>query len=111
MIRQAIVWPLLATSVLLAQEPQSDTLPGATSNANVKMSPVVFPIHTQEADPEGGAYGTWAAGADYKVSFDNGASFIPYLGPDYPKNQPLRWQTDLPQFGGRLSYAATVATR
>ena len=53
----------------------------------------VTPIHTQANDPEGGAYGTWAAGADYKVSFDDGATFIPYLGGQYPKNQPFRWRT------------------
>ncbi len=51
------------------------------------------PIHTAPDDPMGGAYGTWAAGADYKVGFADVVTFIPYLGRDYPVVQQLRWQT------------------
>ena len=53
----------------------------------------VTDIHSLEADPEGGAYGIWAAGKDYKVSFHDGATFAPYLGGHYPHNQPFRWTT------------------
>ena len=35
----------------------------------------------------------WAAGADYKVSFHDGATFVPYLGREYPHNQPWSWRT------------------
>ena len=57
------------------------------------FAPFVTDIHSLEADPEGGAYGIWAAGADYKVSFHDGATFVPYLGGNYPHNQPFRWTT------------------
>ena len=32
----------------------------------------------------------WATGSDYKVSFHDGFTFVPYLGGGYPRNQPLR---------------------
>ncbi len=38
------------------------------------------PIHTQ-ADDQGHAYGIWAAGDAYKVSFHGGMRFVPYVGP------------------------------
>ncbi len=50
------------------------------------------PIHTAAADVDG-AYGTWASGHNYKVSFDEGMAFYPILGADYPENLPLHWQT------------------
>lgn len=53
-------------------------------------SPV--PIHTAD-DDLGVRYGTWAAGSTYKVSFHDGMTFVPYLGGDYPHNQPWSWQT------------------
>ena len=50
------------------------------------------PIHT--AEPEGGVqYGTWAAGDTYKASFHDGMTFVPYLGAEYPQNQPWSWKT------------------
>lgn len=51
------------------------------------------PIHTAPADPVGGAYGTWAVGGDYKVSFQSGMAFVPYLGASYPRVQQLGWRT------------------
>jgi hypothetical protein len=51
------------------------------------------PIHTAADDPEGGPYGIWGAGADYKVSFHGAFTFVPYLGRDYPHNQPWSWTT------------------
>lgn len=53
----------------------------------------VTPIHSQADDPTGGAYGIWGAGRDYKVSFHDGMTWVPYLGAEYPVNQPLRWHT------------------
>ena len=64
------------------------------------FAPFVTDIHSLEADPEGGAYGIWAAGADYKVSFHDGATFVPYLGGNYPHNQPFRWTTTSVTAGG-----------
>lgn len=56
------------------------------------------PIHTMASD-EGIAYGIWAAGADYKASFHDGATFVPYLGKDYPRSQSLRWSTSSARVG------------
>ena len=43
----------------------------------------ITPIHTQADDLEGGAYGIWAAGRDYKASFHGGATYVPFLGGSY----------------------------
>lgn len=77
------LFPLLLTTSLFAQ--------GQEPLGN--LPPFVTPIHSQADDPEGGAYGTWAAGADYKVSFHDGATFVPYLGGDYPVTQTFAWRT------------------
>lgn len=52
-----------------------------------------IPLHTAADDPTGGAYGLWAAGPTYKVSFHDGFAFYPYLGASYPENLPLQWNT------------------
>ena len=52
----------------------------------------VTPIHTA-ADDLGLPYGIWAAGETYKASFHDGMTFVPYLGREYPHNQPWRWRT------------------
>lgn len=59
------------------------------------------PVHTQQIDPTGGAYGTWAAGLTYKASFHDGFVFYPFLGPDYPENLPFRWTTEAVEVGGQ----------
>ncbi|MCA8948558.1 MAG: hypothetical protein KDE27_03605 [Planctomycetes bacterium] len=59
----------------------------------------LIPIHTGEAD-SGHEYGTWAAGARYKASFHDGATFVPYLGRGYPVRQALRWRTASATIGG-----------
>ncbi|MEO6597706.1 MAG: hypothetical protein ABIP94_23420 [Planctomycetota bacterium] len=66
-----------------AAEPKADA---------VVMQPLCTPIHSAESDL-GQSYGLWAAGDTYKVAFDSGATFVPYLGREYPHNQPFRWQT------------------
>lgn len=35
----------------------------------------------------------WAATDSYKASFAHDVTFVPYLGSDYPTNQPLTWST------------------
>ena len=59
------------------------------------------PIHTAKADPLGGTYGIWASGPDFKVSFHEGFTFYPYLGPAYPENLPWNWKTESITAGGR----------
>lgn len=58
----------------------------------IDLLPAQVPVHTA-ADDDGRAYGTWAAGDDYKVAFDGGMTFVPYLGKDYPENRPFSWRT------------------
>ena len=51
------------------------------------------PIHTA-ADDHGVAYGTWAGVVGtYKCSFHGDMTFVPYLGSEYPHNQPFSWRT------------------
>ncbi|MCA8950737.1 MAG: hypothetical protein KDE27_14640 [Planctomycetes bacterium] len=59
---------------------------------HLELESSLVPIHTQE-DDGGVAYGTWAAGARYKVAFENGATFVPYLGRSYPALRPFAWRT------------------
>ena len=71
----------------------------ATRAPESALTDVRVPIHSQAADPQGGQYGIWAAGTDYKVSFHDGFAFYPVLGTAYPHNLPLRWQTVAVQHG------------
>jgi hypothetical protein len=84
---------LLTWSGLLAQAPQ----PPQTLLDHAQF---LVPIHSLPADPQGGAYGTWAAGADFKVSFHDGFVFYPRMGESRP-NRPLRWTTQSVTAGGR----------
>ena len=70
------------------------------------------PVHTA-ADDGGQTYGLWASGSDYKVSFHDGMAFYPVLGPDAPRNLPVRWQTTEVRTGDgalALDLVATHAT-
>ena len=58
------------------------------------------PIHTAEAD-NGFAYGTWASGPNYKVSFNGQMAFYPILGERYPHNLPIGWRTTGVQVGAQ----------
>ncbi len=83
-----------ALSLLLTLSAQDE--PGAAAGARRAPEPPVLdltvPIHT--AAPDGGVeYGVWAAGAGYKVSFHDGATYVPMLGVDHPHNLPWRWRT------------------
>lgn len=68
------------------------------------------PIHTAEPGPEGLAYGTWAAGDDFKASFHGGFAFYPLVG-DAGPNQPLAWRTRALLHGGEpvAEFAAVPA--
>ncbi len=64
----------------------------AQLSAPVRLAPQPVPIHTAD-DDHGSSYGTWAAGETYKASFHDGMTFVPYLGSQYPHNQPWSWRT------------------
>lgn len=72
--------------------------PAATRPVQLPSSRV--PVHT--APPDNGLdYGIWAAGSDYKASFHDGMTWVPYLGRDYPHNQPFHWTTRSVRVGGQ----------
>jgi hypothetical protein len=64
-----------------------------------QLAPLHVPIHTA-ADDEGAAYGIWGAAESYKASFHDGMTFVPYLGAEYPHNQPWSWRTTAATVGG-----------
>lgn len=80
---------------------RDETFPTAATvpTAAISGESVLIPIHTQDPDPVGGAYGIWAAGTKYKVSFHGDMTFVPYLGADYPHNQPFAWRTTAVRHG------------
>lgn len=80
------------------QNPAAMT-PSPQLDAAVALALSRTPIHTQEADPIGGEYGIWAAGAKYKVGFAGDMMFVPYLGSAYPHNQPFSWHTTAVRLG------------
>lgn len=57
------------------------------------------PIHSLPAEPGASAYGTWAAGRGYKISFHDGMCFYPVLGASAPQSLPVRWQTTRVRLG------------
>ena len=75
-------------------------LDAAALRPGMDLRPGVVPLHEAPDDPDGGAYGLWAAGRQYKASFHDDPTFIPYLGADYPRNQPLQWRTETIVVGG-----------
>ncbi|MCA8953777.1 MAG: hypothetical protein KDE27_29970, partial [Planctomycetes bacterium] len=56
-----------------------------------------IPIHELQIDRQPAQI--WGAGRDYKVSFHDGMNFVPYLGHDYPVNQPFGWTTTSVRIG------------
>ncbi|MCA8953133.1 MAG: hypothetical protein KDE27_26715 [Planctomycetes bacterium] len=81
-----------AAALLLALFPPLALAQDDASEAALALRLPRVPIHTAEPDL-GTAYGVWAAGDGYKASFHDGMTFVPYLGPDYPHNQPWSWHT------------------
>lgn len=90
----------LASSALPAQMPElvdaateSSAAPQLSAARSLGEGRFRVPIHTHPADPHDGAYGVWASGDTYKVSFHDGFAFYPWLGKSYPDHLPLRWRT------------------
>jgi len=83
-------------SVTLGQMPAESPLAATTP---LDPSAIMVPIHSHAPDPDLGAYGTWAVGPGYKVSFHDGFVFYPLLGRDYPQNRPLAWVTESSSVG------------
>lgn len=81
---RAVAATMLAAAASPAQEPARPAgIPPGRG--------LVTPVHSLAA--EGGiAYGTWAAGDDYKASFDGGMTFVPY-GPDGGMAAAVGWRT------------------
>ncbi|MGE0145193.1 MAG: hypothetical protein AB7I19_18660 [Planctomycetota bacterium] len=71
---------LLSLSLLPAAMPAQDL--------GIAESLPIHELRHDDAPPQ-----VWAAGGNYKVSFHDGMTFIPYLGSDYPHNQPFGWRT------------------
>ncbi len=94
--RLPLTAPLLLAALAFAQ--QADTAPQQALPGGAAMPTARVPLHTAQPDA-GVAYGLWAAGRDYKVSFDAGMTFVPYLGANYPHNQPWRWRTTSARVG------------
>lgn len=72
----------------------------AQADALARVAGGVTPIHSAPADPIGGSYGIWAAGADYEASFHDGVTFVPYLGRGYPVTRSVTWTTIAATLGG-----------
>lgn len=83
---------VLSSYTPIAPKSQEEQLPASSDHAGDKLPSLRTPIHTAPTDL-GRQYGIWAAGDDYKASFHDGMTFVPYLGADYPMTQSLRWQT------------------
>ncbi len=72
---------------------------------------LLVPIHTQAADPVGGEYGVWSAGATWKASFHDGFRFEPHT-PQRARAPHFAWRTvalrrgavDLPLGRGETSF-------
>ncbi len=84
---------------------------GSPAASVFQLPQQVTPIHTAPDDPEGGAYGVWGAGQNYKVSFHGSPTFVPYLGADYPHNQPLTWHLESVTAGGDELLTGDAPTR
>jgi hypothetical protein len=108
----AIALLLAGTALARPQGPRSQVSPAAEAFAGslaADPSAHLIPLHTQEPDPEFGAYGLWAAGKNYKASFHDDFVFYTALGRGYPKNLPLRWTTESIVVGG--THAVLPAAR
>lgn len=82
---------------------------GQLSSPQAVITDWHVPIHSQPADPVGGAYGTWAAELTFKASFHDGFAFYPFLGASYPHNLPVRWTTESVTAGGEPQVDCTRA--
>ncbi len=88
----SIALSALLTAGLTAQSPSTPTS---------ILGPDAFTMPIHSAAPDAGlAYGIWASGPEYKVSFGDAVTFVPILGADYPENLPLSWKTTSVTIGG-----------
>ncbi|MCU0866711.1 MAG: hypothetical protein MUC36_23250 [Planctomycetes bacterium] len=85
---------LLAALALPAQQREAATSASLAPTAPLATAGLAacVPIHTQP-DDGGQPYGIWAAGRDYKASFDGGMCFVPYLGAGDDAPVEWRWTT------------------
>ena len=88
--------PTLTVSVLAAMSAGAQTPASQLPQPGWRV-----PIHAAANDPDPDAKGLWAAGDSYKVRLDEGCTFFPVLGPQAPRNMPLRWRTERVTVGGR----------
>jgi hypothetical protein len=97
-LRSFVVGALLATPALAQAllDPASSAWP-----------PLRFPPR-QIVPTEGAAAEVWAARDGYKVGFHGGMTFVPYLGQDYPHNQPFAWRTLSVRVGAEERHDAVV---
>ncbi|MCR9246862.1 MAG: hypothetical protein NXI31_17655 [bacterium] len=96
--------PRLATLFFATAVAAQSALDGVSPPSHV--TGVVTPIHTGESD-SGFDYGIWAAALDYKVSFHDGVTFVPYLGRGVATNRAWRWRTLSARIGGLELVAGT----
>ncbi|MCR9243523.1 MAG: hypothetical protein NXI31_00720 [bacterium] len=93
LLRSATICAALGLALPGSAQDDNSAQPYRTlSGGRLPVNHALTPIHTGVGE-EGISYGIWGAGDRYKVSFHDGATFVPYLGRDYPTNQPLRWRT------------------
>lgn len=83
---------------------------GLAARAPTQFAAELIPVHTAPEDVVGGSYGTWAAGRDYKVSFDDGVAFWPYTQDARHAGLHWRWRT-IAIATGEVTVAAAAPTR
>ena len=97
---------IAATVAVLAVSPRAQG-PTDAFSLRAEGRAACAPIHTKPAD-EGQPHGLWASGDDYKVSFDGGMQFVPYVGRDVLASPAFRWRTCSARLGD-LELATTPA--
>ncbi|HEX5053288.1 MAG TPA: hypothetical protein VFZ65_16045 [Planctomycetota bacterium] len=107
---RAVVASLLAlTASLSAQStpsPWSSPQSQLSAPLSLALSAICTPVHSQP-DADGPAYGIWAAGANYKVSFHDGMTFVPYVGKG-ATSHTLQWRTTSARVGELELVTATA---
>lgn len=96
---QAIAAAALCAAAGLAQRPLTDP---------TMLDETAAPIVDQGLRPDGSQAGIWANGRNYKVSFHDGMTFYPHVGPALA-HQPLHWRTASVTVGGRELLDAATA--
>lgn len=102
---------IIASLLLAVAAPTVAQLQAKAGPQALPAADFMVPIHTSQADPEGGAYGVWAMGPGYKASFHDGFTFYPFLGADAPRHLPLKWRTRSVTAGGQRLFEAGAAPR